>query len=215
MNEDWRLHVTLHKHGFAHRLTELLGGDELEHDLGRSFQDRVVVSVDGNDVFCYTGTRDQAEAAEQAIRGIAAKHEWTLDSKLTHWHPTAEEWEDPDVAMPDTPAAAEEEREDRIESEREESSEQGYPEYEVRVECTSRDEATEVSSKLEAEGIEHVHRHSYLLVGATDEESAQALAERLKGEVPSDATVTVELNRRAVYDSRPLNPFWILGGLAG
>jgi hypothetical protein len=170
MNEDWRLHVTLHKHGFAHRLTELLGGDELEHDLGRSFQDRVVVSVDGNDVFCYTGTRDQAEAAEQAIRGIAAKHEWTLDSKLTH---------------------------------------------EVRVECTSRDEASEVSSKLETEGIEHVHRHSYLLVGATDEESAQALAERLKGEIPSDATVTVELNRRAVYDSRPLNPFWILGGLAG
>jgi hypothetical protein len=215
MNEDWRLHVTLHKHGFAHRLTELLGGDELEHDLERSFHDRVVVSVDGNEVFCYTGTRDQAEAAEQAIRRIAAEHDWTLDSKLTHWHPTAEEWEDPDAPLPDTPAAAEEEREERIESEREESSEQGYPEFEVRVECASRDEASEVSSRLEAEGIEHVHRHSYLLIGATDEESAQALAQQLKGEIPSDATVTVELNRRAVYDTRPRSPFWILGGLAG
>ena len=63
MNDDWRLHIDLHDHGFAHRLGETLQAEELEHDLERSFHDKVVVSVDGTDVFCYAGSRAQAEAA--------------------------------------------------------------------------------------------------------------------------------------------------------
>jgi hypothetical protein len=60
-----------------------------------------------------------------------------------------------------------------------------------------------------------VHRSHYLLVGATDEDSAQALAERLRGEAPEGCEVVVEMNRRSVYDHRPFNPFTLLGGLGG
>ena len=60
-----------------------------------------------------------------------------------------------------------------------------------------------------------MHRWSYLLIGATDEDSARALADRLRGEVPAGAEVVVEENRRSLYEHRPFNPFTLLGGLGG
>jgi hypothetical protein len=215
MSDDWRLRVDLHEDGIAHRLSELLQAEELEHDLERSFEERVVVSVDGAELFCYTGTRDQADRARQVIRQLADQHGWTIDLELTHWHPTAEQWEDPDAPLPSTPAQTSEELQERAEVEREESAEQGYPEFEVRVQCTSRGEAAKVSRKLEAEGIPNVHRWSYVLIGADDEATAAELAKRLQGEVPADAQVTAELNQRVAYDHRRVSPFAFLGGLAG
>lgn len=213
MNDDWRLRIDLHDDGFAHRLSELLESEELEHDLERSFHDRVVVSVDGPTVFCYTGTRSQAEGVEQVVRQLTDEHGWKLDVELAHWHPTAEQWEDPDLPLPTDQAAAVHEREERVEQEREESAEQGYPEFEVRVQCSNRAHAGELAGRLEHEGIPNLHRWSYILIGATDEDSANALAERLRGEAPAGAQVTVERNQRAIYDNLPRSPFAVLGGL--
>ena len=95
------------------------------------------------------------------------------------------------------------------------SADQGYPEFEVRIQCASRHDAGELSHRLSEEGTPHVRRHSYLLVGAADEDSANALADRLRGEVPAGSEVTVERNQRAIYDHRPWNPFTLLGGLGG
>jgi hypothetical protein len=215
MSDDWRLRVDLHEDGIARSLSELLQSEELEHDLERSFKERVVVSVDGPELFCYTGTRDQAERAGQVIRQLADQHGWTIDLELTHWHPTAEQWEDPDAPLPSTPAQASGELQERAEVEREESAEQGYPEFEVRVQCTSRGEAAKVSRQLESEGIPNVHRWSYVLIGADDEATAAELAKRLRGEVPADAEITAELNQRVAYDHRRVSPFAFLGGLAG
>jgi hypothetical protein len=215
MNDDWRLRIDLHDQGFAHRLGELLEAEELEHDLKRSFHDRVVVSVDGPEVFCYTGTRDQAEAAEKLIGRLAQEHGWTVRAQLRHWHPTAERWEDPDAPLPTEGAGATEERADRIAEERAESAEQGYPEFEVRIRCDGRSQAGELSDRLSHEDIPNLHRWNYVLVGATDEDSARALAQRLTGEVPTQATITVERNPRAIYDELPRSPFSVLGGLGG
>jgi hypothetical protein len=215
MNDDWRVTINLHEDGFAHQLGELLGAEEIEHDLERSFHDRVVVSVNGAEVFCYTGSREQAERAEELIRRLAADHKWPIEVQLSHWHPTAEEWEDPDAPEPTTAAAVEEEREERVEQEREESADQGYPEMEVRVECASRRQAHELADRLVAEGIPNLHRHNYVLIGATDEDSANALADRLRGEAPEGTSITVERNQRAIYDHRVWSPFSVLGGLGG
>jgi hypothetical protein len=215
MNDDWRLRVDLREHSIAHRLSELLEAGEIEHELDRAFHDRVVVSVDGREVFCYSGTRAQAQAAEQFIRQLATEHAWELDVELTHWHPVAERWEPAEVPLPATPADEEREREARVAAERSESAEQGYPEFEVRVQCRSRAEAGELSDKLEREGIPNLHRWSYVLIGATDEDSAGTLAARLREEAPDALAVTVERNQRTVWDDRPGNPFAVLGGLAG
>jgi hypothetical protein len=215
MSDDWRLQIDLHEEGFAQQLADRLQAEEIEHDLERSFHDRVVVSVNGAEIFCYTGSREQAERAEELIRRLAADHDWPIEVELSHWHPIAERWENPDEPEPVTPADLEEEREERVEDEREESVEQGYPEMEVRVQCASRGDARHLSERLDSEGIPSIHRHNYVLIGATDEDSAQALAERLRGEVPEGTPITVEANRRAIYDHRVWSPFSVLGGLGG
>jgi hypothetical protein len=215
MNDDWRLRVIMSESGLTHRLSELLTSEELEHDLESTFHDRIVVSIDGPELFCYAGTRDQAQAAERLIRRLAEQHGWDLDIELARWHPTAEEWEDPDVPLPGDATGTEAEREERLAQERAESAEQGYPEFEVRIQCHSRQEAGELSGRLEDEGMPNLHRWSYVLIGVADEDSATALAARLRTEVPAGSAVTVELNERTVYDGRPWSPFSLLGGLAG
>ena len=215
MNDDWRVRINLHEEGLAHDLTEQFDANELEHDLEHSFHERVIVSQDGPVVFCYAGSREQAERVRDLAHELGQRHGWTLDVQIAQWHPVSEEWESPDLPQPVTPADVEAEHEQRVEDEREESVEEGYPEFEVRVQCRSRHDAAELSHRLDSEGVAYVRRSHYLLIGATDEDSAQALAERLRGEAPEGCEVVVEMNRRSVYDHRPFNPFALLGGLGG
>ncbi len=215
MSEDWRLRTDLQESGIAHALTERLNASELEHDIARSFHDRVVVSHDGGEVFCYADTREQIEQVEQLIRSLAAEHDWNVEIELRRWHPSAESWEDPEVPLPESNAELAAERAQALASERQEAEERGYPAFEVRLQCPSPKAAEEIADRVRGEGIASVRRSNYLLIGAVDEDSAQALAERLKGEAPSGCVVTVEGTGREVLDDRPSNPFAIFGGLGG
>jgi hypothetical protein len=214
MNDDWRVSVQLNDEGFAHRLGETLEASELQHDLRATYADRVVVSVDGGEVFLYAADREQARAAQQLVEQIGAQHDWQLTSQLRRWHPEAEIWEDPDAPEPLTAVQRATEDQIRNAGERRESAEQGYPDWEVRVTCASRHEAGELSDRLQNEGIANVHRWDWVLVGANDEDDAQAVAQRLRGELPH-AQITVELNLRTTWKNAPGNPFSLLGGLAG
>jgi hypothetical protein len=214
MNDDWRLHIDLREHGFAHRLGEALQAEELEHDLERSFRDKVVVSVDGGDVFCYAGSRAQAEAAQRLIERLIADQGWEAEVDLRHWHPQAERWEPADEPEPVDPAQAAAEHAERIADERAQSAEQGYPEYEVRVQARSRGDARDLVQRLEGDGITAIHRWSVVLIGANDSDAAEALAQRLRDENPG-LEIAVELNGREVWKDLPGNPFAVLGGLAG
>lgn len=215
MNDDWRLRVRLHEPSAAGVLAERLEASELERDLRRSFHDRVIVSVDGSEVFCYAGTREQAQHAEDLIRSLAAEHGWEVEAHLARWHPAAEEWKDADVPLPrdDTERAAE--REELIDKERDESVARGYPEFEVRVQCPSRPACAEFAQRLRQEGIPTVHRSNFLLVGADDEETANALAERIRAEAPAGSVVSAEGTWRAIYDDRPFSSFAAFGGFGG
>jgi hypothetical protein len=219
MNDDWRLRVDLHEEGLAHELTERLEAFDLAHDLKTSFGDRVIVSRDGAEVFCYADTRGQAEAAENAIRAVAGDHGWRLDSKVEHWHPAAERWEDPDVPLPYTDVQALAERAERSAREREESAKQRYPEYEVRVHCPSQADAVQLAAQLRAEGFQTVQRREFLLLGAPDEGTATALAERVRREAPAGTGVTAEASVPEVVAETPFgtpfSPFSVFGGLAG
>ena len=100
--------------------------------------------------------------------------------------------------------------------EREDSDIRGYPEYEVRIECRSHHDTVKLDKRLHDEGFPTVRRWKYLLVGADDEDSANALAERLRGEVPDGSTVTAEASARQTYDDEPTRgSFAIFGGLGG
>jgi hypothetical protein len=187
----------------------------LEHDLSDAFHDRVIVSRDGDRVFLYAGTREQAEAARKLIDKLAAEHGWNVGAELKRWHPTAEEWEDPDLPLPDGDAAQAAEHAALIAAECREMEERGYPEFEVRVDLPSRHDAAGFEERLRGEGLPAVRRGKYLLVGATDEDQAKALAERIEAEAPGESSVKVEGTWQAMYGERPSNPFAIFGGLGG
>jgi hypothetical protein len=215
MNDDWRLQVDLHDAKHALPLVERLDARELEHDLSDAFHDRVIVSRDGARVFLYAGSREQAEQARALILTLAERHGWTVDAELKHWHPTAEDWEDPDKPLPEDDAAQLAEREALMATERKESAESGDPEFEVRVDLPSRHDAARFAEQLQREGLPAVHRWKFLLVGATDEDSAKALAERIRSEAPSGSQVNVEGTWKEAYAERPPNPFAVFGGLGG
>lgn len=215
MNDEWRLQVDPRDPSHTQALTERLEARELQHDLSDAFHDRVIVSRDDARVFLYAGSREQAESARELILGLAKEHGWDVDLELKRWHPTAEDWEDPDKALPADGEARDAEHEALIEAERKQTEERGHPEFEVRVDLPSRHDAVRFSEQLRGEGLPAVHRWKYLLVGATDEDSAKALAERIKGEAPAGSRVSVEGTWQAVYDERPPNPFAVLGGLGG
>ncbi len=215
MNDDWRLRITLHEREDANTLADDLAASVLEHELIESMHDRVIVSRDEAEVFCYTGTRAQAEAAEATIRGIARRHAWEPDFELTHWHPTAEAWEDADTPLPETDAQRAAEHAEMIARERATERGRDYPDYEVRIECISRKDALAFSERLRDGGVANVQRFKYLLIGATDEDSAQALAERLRTEAPAGSVITVEGTLASVEAGEARNPFAFFTGIAG
>jgi hypothetical protein len=215
MNDDWRLRIDLREEGIAHALSERLAASELEHELETSFAERVIVSNDGPELFLYTGSREQAQAAESLVRSVAAQREWDVTFELARWHPEAEAWADPDVPLPATESEREAEHAALISRERAESAELGHPAFEVRVECRSERDCAEFAQRLESEGVPVVRRGRYLVVGAADEDAAQALAERFHQEAPEGSSVLAEGTIPGVYAGSPLNPFAVFGGLGG
>jgi hypothetical protein len=216
MSDDWRLQAELIDDGAARELTERLDAERLGDDVATAFGDQLIVSGDGPNVFVYADDRAQAELAAAAIRTIAAEHGWDAKLELKRWHATAEEWEDADVPLPTTDAERAAEYAERVAKEREESAERGYAEYEVKVKTASHRETVELAERLRAEGLPLVRRWRYLLVGANDEEAANALAERLRAEAPSGSTVLAEVSQRVAWDDDPSrSSFAVFGGLGG
>lgn len=215
MNDDWRLQINFDQEDHASALTDRLDAQQLQHHLSEAFHDRIIVTRDGARVFLYAGTREQAEKARDAVEVEARRHECKVDVDFRRWHPIAEEWEDPDKELPVDAAARFEEREALMEREREETAKRGYPEFEVRVDLTSHHEAVRLSEQLQEEGIPTVRRWRFLLAGATDEDSARALADRILNEASAGSRAKVEGTWAAAYGERALNPFVVLGGLGG
>jgi hypothetical protein len=169
-----------------------------------------IVSRENSELFCYAGSREQAEKAEQLARAFAGEHGWELELELRRWHPDAEKWEEPDTPLPATDAQRAAEHAELIASERE-----GEPEFEVRITCADRHQARELRETLRREGFPAVSRYNFVLVGASDEDSAQALTDRLGREAPEGSTVTAEATARAVLTAVGTSPFAVFGGLGG
>ena len=215
MNDDWRIRATVSSDARADELSELLKQGGVEHDLQTTAGERVIVSVDGHELFLYAGTREQAERASEAVSRLATEHGWELTTEVRHWHPIAEEWEDPNLPLPTEEVGLAGEHAELIAQERSESSRFGFSEYEVRVSLATHRDTVELAERLRSEGITCLRRWRYLLVGAADEDSAAALAEQLSREVPAGSTVTVEASLAAISAETPANPFAVFGGLGG
>jgi hypothetical protein len=109
--------------------------------------------------------------------------------RIEHWLHEEERWDD----------------EPKHDSWEDDVLKRGFAPWEVRVECSSHDEADALADRLEKEGVDVVRRWRYVIVGASTEEDARELAKRLHGEVEAGGEV--------VWEAMPRNPFAIFGGI--
>jgi hypothetical protein len=192
-NDDWRIRIEVAEEEHASGLLERLGGNldaearELAKDLTSR---RLAVSRDGDTVFVYAASRAEAERAHDVVdaelrkQGFAARA-----SGIEHWLDEEDRWDD----------------EPPGETWEEEELERGFAPWEVRVECASRQEAGQLADQLEGEGYKPERRFQFLIVGTASRAEADALAQRLHGEV--------EPGGELVYEVEPANPFAIFGGM--
>jgi hypothetical protein len=215
MNDDWRIQVTCPTTATAAKLADALRDGGFEHGMEDAAGERVVVSLDDHELFLYAGTRDQAEKAAEAVKTAAAPLGAGISTELRRWHPVSEEWVDADLPLPASDQALAAEHAELIDEEREESQSLHFSEYEVRIGTHSHRDTVELAGKLRADGIPSLRRWRYLLIGAADEDAAQALAERVRAVAPAGSTIEVEATLREIEQETPANPFAIFGGLGG
>ena len=96
--------------------------------------------------------------------------------------------------------------------ETQEAAEQGYADWEVRVQYPSHTQARELSERLDAEGVPHIRRWKYVLIGATDEDAAEAWRERLRKEAGPSAEVETEGTFVSVARANPWRTVEEAGG---
>jgi hypothetical protein len=200
MAEDWRVTVELEEgHDLARELDEHELGDDARAALGN----RVAVSGEGSHVFLYADTRAAAEQAIEIVEKLVDTAGGAAELTLEQWHPVAEEWKPADEPLPVSGDAIEAENEEREEQDEADTEASGYAEWEVRLDLPSHHDAVELADKLEAEGIPTTRRWKYLLVGAADEDDANALAERLKSETPAGTKTLVQPGGEMVWEGVP------------
>ncbi len=192
--DDWRIRIELedeHAHGFLERL----GLDMSSHakELAQELKaERLPVSRDGDTLFVYASSGPEAERARAVIQAELEEAGVTARAmRVEHWLDGEDRWDD----EPDQPDVEEE------------LVARGYAPWEVRVQSASHDEADALADALEAEGYEVARRWTYLVIGARTREEADALAERVHGEV--------EAGGELVWEVMPQNPFAVFGGLGG
>jgi hypothetical protein len=191
--DDYRIRIELPEEEHATGLLSRLGLDSRAHELAEELEGRrLAVSQDGNELFVYASSAAEAEQARAIVEAEVAEE--GIEARIgpvEHWLHDEERWDD----EPPEP------------SPEEELLEEGIAPWEVRVECGSLREAEKLADQLEAEGYGVLRRFRYLIIGTETREEAEALAERLHGEV--------EPRSAYVWENVPQNPFVVFGGLGG
>ena len=191
-SNDWRVTITLADPEHVERARRSVSEHRVEEDVRRQLGRSVALGAGDSQIFLYAGTENAARDAERVARDILAREDIPAEFALHRWHPLEEEWEDPDVALPQTEAERQAEHQRLEDAETAESLATGTAQWEARVEFPSHHEAVALASKLRAEGRTVVRRWRFLVVGANNEDDARALAEQIKREAPPDATVRAE-----------------------
>jgi len=151
---------------------------------------RFAVSRDGDEVFVYASSYADAQRASELV------HASVRDTGDAPEISPVEQWLDPEDRWSNEPAG---------ETWEQEEVEHGHAPWEVRVDCGSRSAAGELAEQLEGEGYRPLRRWSYVIVGTTTRQDADALAARLHGEVEGGGEL--------VWETLPGNPFAVFGGM--
>jgi hypothetical protein len=189
---DWRVTISLPDQAHVEQARSSFSKKEVEQDVRRRLGHSIVVGSGDSELFLYAGTEVAAGEAERAARDVLGQLGIDAEFTVHRWHPVEEEWRSPDVAMPRTEAEREAEHQRLEAAETAESTAAGAPQWQARAEFGSHREAVALARTLQGEGYAVVRRWKFLIVGASNEDEAQALAEHIRQEAPPDAQVRAE-----------------------
>jgi hypothetical protein len=193
MSDEFRVEVDLDddEHGFS--VAERLRALDFDEDARRRLASGVMVTRDGSRLFAYAASEDEAREAERAIQELVRADELSAEVAVTRWHELEEAWKDASVPLPTTDAEEQAELAALEANEAREAEEEGRYDWEVVVRMPGREEARELARTLTGEGVPVRRRWRYVAVGAASEERAEALAARLRSELP-DADVEIDVD---------------------
>jgi hypothetical protein len=195
MSDDWRIRVELGETANAEALLGRLGVDLAEESrrLAEELKGRhLAVSNDEDTVFVYLDSPAELGRARQIVEAeLSDEGIQPTEVVNERWLPEEERWSG------EAPS----------ETWEEEELEHGHAPWEVRVELDSHGQAEQLADQLEGEGYDVARRWRYLIVGASSEEEARALARRVHGQAEPGGEV--------VWEATPSNPFAVFGGLGG
>jgi hypothetical protein len=190
--DDWRVTISLAGQAQAGQAQRALSGHEVEEDVRRQLGQTIVVGAGDAQIFLYAGTEIAATEAQRVARDVLAQQGIQAEFALHRWHPIEEQWERPDVAIPQNEAERQAEHQRLLDSETAESQAAGTGRWQARVEFPSHREAVALARKLEDEGLPVARRWKFLIVSADNEDDVQVLAGRIRREAPPDAIIRVE-----------------------
>lgn len=189
---DWRVTISLTGQAHVEQARQSISEQEVEQDVRQRLGRNVVVGAGDSQIFLYAGTELAATEAERTARDLLGQLGIEAEFALHRWHPIEEEWQSPDVAMPQTEAERHAEHQRLEDAETADSVAAGSAMWQARVELESHREAVALAHKLQGEGYPVVRRWKFLVAGANNEDDAQALAERIRQEAPPGAVVCAE-----------------------
>ena len=189
---DWRVTISLADQAHAEQARRSFSEREVEDDVRLRLGRNIAIGAGDSQIFLYAGTENAAMEAERVAREVLAAHGIEAEFALHRWHPVEEQWESPDVALPRTEAERQAEHQRLEDSETADSLATGTAQWQARVSLSSHREAVALAHTLEGEGRTVVRRWKFLVIGANNEDDAQELAEHIRAEAPSDATVVAE-----------------------
>ena len=160
-DQEWRVEVDLDDERHGYSLGERLRSHDLDDEARKRLGGRVIVTRDGPRLFMYTTSEAAAREAERVVRELVDG-----DVRVTVWDEERDAWLDAELG-------------DVVEDPR---AEQEGPEFFVLVESDDQAALEALAARLEDRPVEL--RRGKLLVGSYDDEEVEALAERIRGELP-------------------------------
>jgi hypothetical protein len=192
-SDEWRVEVEIGEDDSA-TLGARLAAMRVDEEAREEFAGRIVVTRDGSHLFAYATSEASARGAEREIRKLLAEDGLGAQVRVTRWHPLEETWKDAATPMPTTAAEEEAERARHEAAEVREEEESGETDWAVAVHLETLGDMRDLDRKLAGEGLHIDRRWKYLLVGASTEEQASELADRIRGLAPASAEVEVIVN---------------------
>jgi len=149
---DWRVTISLSGQANVEQARQSFSEKEVEQDVRGRLGHNIVVGAGDSQIYLYAGTELAAREAERTAREVLGELGIEAEFALHRWHPIEEEWQSPDVAMPQTEAERQAEHQRLEAAETVESLDFGSAQFQARAELPSHRDAVALADKLQAEG---------------------------------------------------------------